>query len=198
MKNITKDKKIEYINDTYNRFINARNHGGNGNNWWNPTPNTIAYNIKMRIFADVEELRKYLTERQNEYHSNNFLQSYIDDELDMQARFAVESIEDMSLVLSIHFAGRSGGWLEVEYDNQLEEVDENTDSATLDDFYKQAKELANAESKVHEYIKEEHELLNKYIGTTEYYKDIFEHLQSDDEIAEIYKGRIHELTEKLK
>ena len=71
---MTKTEKIKYINDTYLRFVDAKNHGHHGSNWWYPTKNTIAYNVKMHGHSkNIEDIRAKMTKRQNDYYSDETL-----------------------------------------------------------------------------------------------------------------------------
>ena len=95
------------------------------------------------------------------------------------------------------YAGRSGGWLEVDYQNNLSD-DEQEIADNVENFYKDAKELDALEVEIHEEIKKRHASYSKYIGSAEYYKDIAENLLDDEAIADIYKGNIKDLADKLK
>lgn len=192
-------KKIEYINKINTFFRDARNHGNSGS-WWYPKQNRIAYNVKMRSFCDTDTLRKSMTARQNEFYSDNELYDrawygMIEDE----ATMLMDEIKDTySLVKDCGMAGRSGGWLEVDYQNDLIEVDETTDKNDIAYYYKLAKELEKQEGEVRELIEQRHKALNAYIDTPEYYKDIAENVLYDDEvIGEFYKDKIKTLTDKL-
>jgi len=193
---MTKKQKIEYINEVYTRFTDTHNHGNQGDNWWYPMPNTIAYNVKMHSFVDVESLRKELTARQNDYYSDDTLYKIMSEDITDNANMLSDDIQE-EYKLENGYAGRSNGWIEVEYVNNLFILDEDTEE-DVNALYKEAKALEQLESDVCEFIKKRHKALNAYIDTPQYYKDMVERLTSDEEIADIYKDKITALTHKLK
>ena len=193
---MTKQKKIDYINEINDKFVNASNHGNTGGNWWYPKPNTIAYNVKIHAWGDTASLREILTERQNDYYSDNSLSEYMQEELQMSANQMSDDIDQDHGVKS-GYAGRSCGWLEVDYINNIE-LAENHENYDVDYYYNEAKELDELENKIHEEIKKRHAGYNKYVGTPEYYKDLADNLLDDEAIAEIYKSEIKERADKLK
>jgi len=188
-------KKINYINEVYTRFTDAKNHGNQGNNWWYPKVNRIAYNVKMRSFGYVESLRKELTPRQNDYYSDNMLYEIMQEDIIDNANMLSDDIQE-EYGLNNGFSGRSGGWIEVDYVNNLFILDKDTEE-DVNALYKEAKALEQLESDVCEFIKKQHKALNAYIDTPQYYKDFSERLTSDEEIADIYKDKITALTHKL-
>ena len=200
---MTKNQKVEYINKVNARFEEAKNHGRNGSNWWYPTPNTLAYNVKVYSYVDIDELRKKMTKRQNEYYNDNTLQDIHQEQENDQARYLQDEVEELAGVLSVSYAGRSGGWLEVEYSNPLEHLDEqgngyNRDKDELATMYKEAKELEKQEQAVSEVITTRHKAYCLYVKSIEYLDDLLGVLSDDDEIGEVYKGKAQELLEKLK
>lgn len=196
---MNKKQKIEYINNVHERFMNARNHG-NTNNWWYPTPYVIAYNVKMHSFADVETLRTYTSDVQNKYYKDNTLDAILWEEQEDTCRFLVDDIQE-EYGLESYFAGRLGGWLEVQYEtcglDYIAEDDAHT-IETINELYKEARKLEKLESKVSEFITNAHKSYNKYVDSKEYYTDILERLESDTEIKETYKTKAHELLELAK
>lgn len=194
---MTKTQKIEYINDIYQKFYNASNHGNN-DNWWYPTANTIAYNVKLYGSSkNIDDVREALSDRQKEYYSDDPLQNemvYIQNYscemliMDIKAEYGLDS----------HFAGRSGGWIEVEYNNEIDYmIDENSSSEDIKENYKIAKELNKLECKVKQFIEDRLSGYQKYINSDEYINDIIINLLSDEDIANEYRNKIHLLTNKL-
>ena len=167
---MTKEKKIDFINEINEFFINARNHG-NGNNWWYPVENSIAYNVKMNHFGDVKSFRKHLTKLQNENMTDDEIYEIMQDDLENAARMLQEDIKEDS-GLDCHFAGRSGGWIEVQYINNIYEDFEDYEKEDFDAVYKEAQELQELENKVRNFIEDSHKAQNNYVDSKEYYKDI--------------------------
>lgn len=191
---MTKKDYTNYIEKVYTKFIDARNHGGGGNNWWYPTQNTIAYNVKMHRFATVETLRTYLTKLQNEYYTDETLQDVIYQEQEDTCRFLVEDIKEQSqLITGVNFAGRSGGWVEVTYTNNIDiditEIRYNYTVKDIKEVYAVAKELEETEAKVSKFIEDSHTYYNKYIDTKEYYTNLVDLLVTDEDIRKEYKAR---------
>lgn len=191
---MTKKDYTNYIEEVYTKFTDARNHGGQGNNWWYPTQNTIAYNVKMHSFATVETLRTYLTKLQNDYYTDGTLCNVIEQEQEDACSFLVEDIKEQSkLVTSVHFAGRSGGWVEVTYTNNIDiDITEARYNYTVKDtkeVYQVAKELETDEAKVHKFIDDSHAYYNKYIGTKDYYTNLVDLLATDEDIRKEYQAR---------
>ena len=197
---MTKKEKITYINEVNDRFMNAKNHG-NSNNWWYPLENRIAYNVKMSAFADVDTLEDYLTKRQNDFYSKETLYQLLQDKQDTDCEMLVLDIKEQYQLDAV-FAGRSGGWIEVDYENGLIELDENGDTIYESDvdiniYYKEAKALEKLEIDVADFIEKSHAEYEKYINSKEYYRDISELLLDDQEIAETYRNDIKRLANKL-
>ena len=197
---MTKKEKITYINEVNDRFMNAKNHG-NSNNWWYPLENRIAYNVKMSAFADVDTLEDYLTKRQNDFYSKETLYQLLQDKQDTDGEMLVLDIKEQYKLDAV-FAGRSGGWIEVDYENGLIELDENGDTIYESDvdinmYYKEAKALEKLEIDVADFIEKSHAEYEKYINSKEYYRDISEMLLDDQEIAETYRNDIKRLANKL-
>lgn len=98
-----------------------------------------------------------------------------------------------------NFAGRNCGWIEVEYINELDEVDEQTQLDDIKYYYQIAKDLEALENKVAIYITEAHKDYIKYISSDDYVHDIVsDHILDDEVIACVYKVQINKLTSKLK
>lgn len=193
---MTKQKKIDYINAVNDRFLDARNHG-NGNNWWYPVKNRMAYNVKMYHFGDVDKLREFLTQRQNDFYSDSHLLGIIEEDLTLNANCLAKDIE-FEFGLEAGFAGRSDGWLEVDFENGLDYVDMDTAKEDIEYYFKKAKELEELEEKVKQFIEKQHSSYNKYVDTEQYYKDLTENcLLPDEDIADVYKNKIKQLTDKL-
>lgn len=199
---MNKKQKMEFVNETYTRFADAPNHG-NGNNWWYPTANRIAYNVKMRSFGDVDTLRKSLTSVQNEYYSDDELQNAIYREQMDACEMLLEDLTGKTGMLVIesvtgaHFAGRSGGWVEVDYSVNFEPLDDDADTEDVDGYYRLAAELVKAEATVADFIANEHKRYNEYVDTPEYYRDIADSLLNDDAIKTEYTERVADLTRKI-
>ena len=195
---MNKKQKIDYINKVNERFINAHNHGNNGNNWWYPRANMIAYNVKLYGRSmTIDDIREFMTKRQNDYYSDDMLYELCDEEQVRQARMFSDDIDEMYKVKS-HYAGRSGGWLEVEYNNPLEEAVESMSAQDINNLYCEAQELEALEAKIATYIAKSLKSYQKYLNTTEYCRDIVNVMMSDEDLGELYKGKIKSLTDKLK
>ena len=109
---MTKQQKIDYINQVNDRFREARNHGRNGSNWWYPTPNTIAYNVKLYGQKQgIEEIKELMTDRQKEYYSDDNLYDFINHWQNQEAEMFSNDL-DLEYSVKSGYAGRSGGWLE--------------------------------------------------------------------------------------
>ena len=192
-----KQDKINFINKVNSFFVEAKNHGNNGNNWWYPKPNRIAYNVKMREFFSVSKLEPMLSKRQREYYNDNALYSIAEEQLNDEAMMLIDDIQ-IEYGLSSNYAGRSGGWLEVDFNNPLEDViDNEPELENLSYYYKEAKKLEKLEQDVREYIEKRHKALNVYMSTDAYYKDLLERLSDDKEISDIYKTQAKSLLDKL-
>lgn len=192
-----KQDKINFINKVNSFFVDAKNHGNNGNNWWYPKPNRIAYNVKMREFFSVSKLEPMLSKRQREYYNDNTLYSIAEEQLNDEAMMLIDDIQ-VEYGLSSNYAGRSGGWLEVDFNNPLEDViDNEVELKNLSYYYKEAKKLEKLEQDVRQFIEQRHKALNVYMSTDRYYKDLLERLSDDKEIADIYKTQAKSLLDKL-
>jgi len=203
---MTKAQKIEYINKVRSRFEDAENHGISGSNWWYPTANTIAYNIKVYgIKSDSSDLK--LSDAQKEYYNSdieNTYQNAFDRYTSDIIYFFMEELRaNYSVISRINIAGRSGGWLEVEYHNILpwnlkgEFETSNYTNKDINIYYKDAQYLEDQESKIAEEIKN---ALKGYINymNDEFNNDFLENdLLSDDEIRENYISQVKELSTKI-
>lgn len=197
---MNKKQKIEYINKVNDRFINARNHGHNGGNWWYPKADTIAYNVKMyHAGVSQEDILKEMTARQKEYYkSGEVFEQLYQDEIEMAGESLVDEVEQKKLVKNSGFAGRSGGWYEVEYNNCIGDYDLD-DTKQLNDAYNTAKELDKTEQEVAELVESRKNALEKYLSSKEFIRDIVKDILLDDEsIANVYKGKAKDLLDKLK
>lgn len=192
-------KKIDFINEVNEFFRDAKNHGRNGYDWRYPKENVIAYDVKMHSWSDIEDFRKHLTRLQNEQVSDESLSERFQDFIYREAESFIDELKEEFAIVDCWYAGRSGGWIEVEYNNYLQEL-EYTETQTLDiygnditeseveDLYQDAKKLQALESKISEYIKKRHQSLNEYICSEEYYKDLkdelleYEYIKSDADI----------------
>jgi hypothetical protein len=193
-----KKAMIEFINATFARFEDAKNHG-RGNNWWYPLPNVIAYNVKMSSFGDVESFRKHLKEVQNDYYNDNALNEHIAYLLNDEAEMLKNDVIELNpLVEDAFYAGRSGGWLEVAYIVHFERVSEDDDLETIKDYYSLAQKLEDAETSVAEFIKKSHKSLNNYVGTPDYYTDLANELLTDEAIITSLEEQAHEKLEHIK
>lgn len=193
---MNRKQKIDFINKVNDFFINAKNHGNNGDNWWYPKENVIAYNVKLYGGnKSIEDIRKLLSKRQNEYYSDSTLYEIMQDQQNDQAIMFSNELDEAYNVKS-GYAGRSGGWLEVEYNNDLIELEENTDE-DVNYYYKLAKELCNLEMKVSNHIEKSLSSYKKYINTDQYCADIVDILIDDEMIGDIYKNEAKSLLDKL-
>ncbi|MCK9370254.1 hypothetical protein M0R04_10140 [Candidatus Dojkabacteria bacterium] len=194
---MNKQQKIEYIEKINARFIEARNHGGR-NNWWYPTENTIAYDVKMHgACKSINEIREKMSKRQNDFYSDDALYQYCDELRERECESLIELIKETGKngLKNAYFAGRMGGWVEVKYINDIQYYLDNED---IKSAYKEARELEQLESDVHEEIKKQHKAYSLYVNTDGYIVDVIDALQSDEDIGEIYKSRAKMLLEKLK
>lgn len=197
----TKKDKLKYIEKTHAHFLFAKNHGGR-DNWWYPTEYTIAYNVKMNAFGRIETLRQYLSKTQNEYCSDVALSRHIENEREMQCEYLRSSVLGLNdkIIVDVNFAGRSNGWIEVEYTNPLKYIGDDADSIPDDlihEVYAKLKEVEKVEAKVSKLIAKRHKEYNKYVDTKAYYKDLAENLIDDEMIKDEYRAKIAELKMKL-
>ena len=188
------------------RFEEAENHGKNGDNWWNPVSYRIAYKIKMKSWASCKEMRKVLSPLQNTYYSDEVLEHLMDSEqVDELRRFISETEDRYNKNISITIAGRSGGWMEVDY-SKLAEYDRYTLESELEEgvideeeeegIYNDIMELEELENEVAGMIENRHREYNKYVGTTEYYEDVTSALIDDEKIREKYEEKGREYLKK--
>ena len=192
---MTKQEKIKYINATFLRFVDAKNHGGH-NNWWYPKANVIAYNVKLHGSSkSIEDIRTKLSKRQNEYYTDEDLYEQINDAQGWEAEQFSDSLDEDYCVTS-GYSGRSGGWLEVEYTNELTELEEDTNE-DVTYFYKLAKALTLKELTIAEYISKSLKHYQQYLNTDQYVTDIIEQLNDDETIGDIYKSRAKDLLDHL-
>lgn len=194
------EKQIKYINEINEKFRDARNHG-NGDNWWHPKQNVIAYNVKIYAGPDGEEIRKAMTKRQKEYYTDENIYEILQDYQDREANCLAQDVMEYDLVEDAYFAGRSGGWLEVEYNNSLEQIDDNGIDYHKDDikeYYKQAKELEKIEAEVEDIIERRKRDYIKDITSKQFIDYIVSEMLLDDEaIGDIYKEKAKKLLDKL-
>jgi hypothetical protein len=192
--------KINYINEVNEKFRDAKNHG-NGGNWWYPKQNVIAYNVKIYASPDAEEIRKAMTKRQKEYYTDENIYEILQDYQDQEAEQLANEVMEYDLVEDAYFAGRSGGWLEVEYSNGLEQIEDNGIDYHKDDikeYYKQAKELEKIEGEVKTMIENTKKEYIKYITSKQFIECIVSEMLLDDEaIGDIYKQKAKTLLDKL-
>lgn len=194
---MTKQQKVDYINKVYERMKNTKNHGLRGSDWWNPVQNTIAYDVKMKNFFYVEEATKLMTPRQLKYYSEQTLQDIADEQRVEVANDLAYEVEALG-VNSASYAGRSGGWLEVGFKNNIELVTELSDTDEINNSYDEAVQLEKLVDTVGELITKRYREYNKYVGSTQFYKDFVEMLSSDKDIEIIYREEIKDLMDKLK
>lgn len=197
---MTKKQKIEYVNRVALRFLDARNHGNNGNSWWYPKPFVMAYNVKMNAWPSIATLLEKMSERQREYYGSNedrLTQMTWDRIVEDTAELCVEEIKELGAE-DVYFAGRSGGWCEVEYPREIDELEDDASTQEVNDQYRKAKALEELEAKVANYIRDNHKGLNDYAKSDDVYRDMVEMLLPDDEIADQYRAEINDLTRKLK
>lgn len=178
---MNRKSKVDYINKVFERFEHAENHGNNGSNWWNALPFRIAYNVKMSSFGDIDTFRKYLTPLQNKHYTDDDLYEHINFENEVSANMLIEDIHE-EFGLDASFAGRSGGWIEIDYPSNFEDVTLEDDDDTINGYYYEAKELEELEAKVSNFIKDQHKGYNDYVDTKQYYQDLLERLDGDFEI----------------
>lgn len=203
---MTKDKKLKKINEIAERFINARNHG-NGGNWWYPKKNRIAYDIKMSSFGfSYDDIKDKLTDKQKDFYKNidELINAYYWDTLGCTLDEFITDIKDIyKYVNECYQAGRSGGWLEIEYRNGLGELWDSIEDFegyelySIDELYKNMIELDKEEQEISERIKRELKALNSYIES-EYFKDEFINtLMTDKDISNYYRQEAKRLINKI-
>ena len=196
-KQLTKQEKIDYINSIKEKYENAKNHG-NGGDWWYPKSNVIAYDVKLHgASKDIDDLRAILSQRQNDYYSDNTLYEIMSDMQCDDAQFFRDDICNEYSVVNAGYAGRSDGWLEVEYSADFDYIEDDTATSDINEAYKQAIALETLENDVSTFIAEALKKYKQYINSDEYIADILEHLQSDEDIATIYKSKIQQYADKL-
>lgn len=184
---MNKKTKIDYINEIADKFINAKNHGSNGSNWWYPKSFTIAYNVKLHCNSkSIEDLREKMTSRQNDYYNKD--ERLYEIMQDAQEYSATSFSDDLGETYGVKsgYAGRSGGWLEVEYNsNGVDFADNDMSMSELSNLYSNAKELDAIETKVAQHIEKSHSNYCKYINTDNYIDDILSQIYSDEDIADM-------------
>jgi hypothetical protein len=202
---MTKEQKYNYIQEVADKFRNSRNHGHNGNNWWYPKEDTMAYNVKMYSAGiDIDKVKAKMTDRQKDYYKNDdIFEDLYYDYLNMECQFLSDEIEEIKGVKETSFAGRSGGWFEVEYYNSLSDYDidqnlESFDRKDLEEAYTVAKELDELEARIEQEVGLRKQRLEKHLASEDFIDYIVENLMTDEDIAEIYKGKIKDLADKLK
>jgi len=193
-----KQERIEYINRVWSRFRFAKNHGNVGN-WWYPKENRIAYDVKMRSYGDVETLTSNLSDLQKDYYEGTeYLQQDIYSEQEYTCEMLIDNLVDnYDLVTSAGFAGRSGGWIEVDFEVGFEEVDNTFYDSEISESYKMAKELEEEEQLVEKEIARQHKAYNYYVDSDNYYTDLREGLMTDEDIKQSYKDQAESLLSKI-
>ena len=196
----TKKAMLEYIEATRARIEDAPNHGGS-NNWWYPSPWTVAYNVKMYVFPDVDKLREHMSAAQNSYYQDDhtLFSPAWDDLLETEWYFLRNDLLELPCVEDVRQSGRSGGWCEVTYTaiNDADTITEDDTSADIARVYADAVALEKAEKAVDTLIKDRHASLNKYIKSKAYYTDITnEKLLTDEDIKDIYSSKADVYREK--
>ena len=187
---MTKQNKIDFINEVNDRFLSAENHSGSNN--------TLSYNVKVYgSNISGEEIREKITDRQREYHSLDDIYQAMDMFQSDSADMLSDEVSNIDGVKECYFAGRSGGYLEVEYCNALEEVYEEDFNEDIASLYKVAKELEETETKVSNLIDKRYNGYCKLINSKDYIIAIINNLYDDKDIAKIYKKKIKNLTDKL-
>lgn len=201
-----KDKKLKKINEIGEMFINARNHGGGGN-WWNSKRDVIAYNIKMSSYGfSYDDIKDKLSDKQKDFYKNidKLIDAYYWDTLECTLDEFITDIKDIyKYVNECYQAGRSGGWLEIEYENALGELwdsvadFESYESYSIDYIYDEMVALDKEEQEISERIKRELKALNSYIES-EYFKNEFINtLMTDEDISDYYKAEAKRLIDKI-
>jgi len=201
-KTTTKDK-IDFINQMH-EVINGENHG-HGGNWWYPSENTRAYNVKVYggYPFGASDLVRYMSPMQLGYYCDERdIERMIQDSYDSELEFARdELVADLKAlskhILGVRFAGRSGGWIEVTYGNYMDEVDEDTDIDVINDSYKEAMELHELESEADKLISERHAELCKGLRECDGEEFVSRVFLDDEMIREIYANNIKRLADKM-
>lgn len=203
---MTKKQKLDKINSIADRFINARNHGGN-NNWWYPKRNVIAYDIKMSSFGfSYDGIKDKISDKQKDFYKNinGMIDSFYWDTLNNELEYFIEDLkEEYECIKDCYQAGRSGGWLEIEYINELDELwdsvedFESSEVYSIDYIYDEMIKLDKKEKEISEKIKKGLSDLNKYIDSEDFKDDFINTLMTDDDISDYYKKEAKRLIDKI-
>lgn len=191
----TKQKR-EYIESVRERFENAPNHGG-GNNWWYPKPYVVAYNVKMRVFPDAERTAGAMTDLQRDFYKGKY-DAVTERAWDDAVRLAVGDFEESARemgTLDCWLAGRSAGWLEVQYPMLDVGYCEELRGERLDLAYRQARELSALEGKVSVLVKDSLTALTAYLESDNFYLDLVSELMQDGDIRDEYRAEARRLIE---
>lgn len=203
---MNKQKKLDKINEIAERFINARNHGGGGN-WWYSKRNVVAYDIKMSSFGfSFDDIKDKLTDKQKDFYKNidKLIDAYYWDTLECTLDEFITDIKDSyKYVNECYQAGRSGGWLEIDYRNELCDLwdsvadFESYESYSIDYIYDEMVALDKEEREISERIKRELKALNNYIESEDFKNDFIDTLMTDEDISAYYKQEAKRLIDKI-
>ena len=187
--------KIIAIEEQQKRFEN--NHGGRSN-WWYPYPDTIAINVKMRSFADMDTLREKLTPLQNESMSDEAIQDLFYMEQGAECEILRDEVMEMDGVTNAWFAGRSGGWLEVQFSDADFDVEDPEDAQEVSEVYDAVMVLEKQADAVQELVERAHKAYNDYVDSDGYYTHIMEGIQTDEEIISNKRAELHAMEQLTK
>lgn len=203
---MNKQKKLDKINKIAERFINARNHG-DGGDWWYPRENRIAYDIKMSSFGfSYDDIEDKLTDKQKDFYENmdELINEYYWNTLECKLdEFIADIKAEYKTVRECYQAGRSGGWLEIDYRNELGELYDNVadfescESYSIDYIYNEMVALDKEEQEISERIKRELKALNSYIESEDFKDDFINTLMTDEDISDYYKQNAKRLIDKI-
>ena len=203
---MNKEKKLKKINEIGKRFINARNHGGGGN-WWYPKRNVIAYDIKMSSFGfSYDDIKDKISDKQKDFYKNinGMIDSFYWDTLNNELEYFIEDLkEEYECIKECYQAGRSGGWLEIEYINELGELwdrvedFESSEVYSIDYIYNEMIKLDKKEREISSKIKKALNALNKYIDSEDFINDFINTLMTDADISNYYKQEAKRLINKI-
>lgn len=203
---MNKQKKLDKINEIAERFINAENHGSGGN-WLYPKRDRIAYKIKISSFSfSFDDIKDKLTDKQKDFYKNidELINTYYWNTLEFTLEEFITDIKNSyKYVSECYQAGRSGGWLEIDYRNELGELWDNIEdferyeSYDIDYIYDEMVALDKKEREISERIKRELKALNNYIES-EYFKNEFINtLMNDEDISDYYRQEAKRLIDKI-
>lgn len=195
---MTKKQKKDYINSVYTTLADAKNHGRNGGNWWYPMPNVIAYNVKIwGQQKSIKDIEVKMTPKQRDYYAEVVLWEIEQDIINDACDELRQEVKEIDGVCDAWFAGRSGGWFEVEYNNPLELVDDDTYPQAIAELYREAKKVQATIDRVADLVQQRHRHFCEYLNSEAYIDDFIERLWCDEQIDIHYRNQVKHLVDKI-